>query len=224
MIAVFYIGEARYQEVSRNNHDLLFQELRSCWPITVYDFTQPRIDRTGCRRPDVSGVVQVWDFYHALDAIPEQVVIKLRTDIWFTEIAAGVVAKECYRITEGELDVSYIGMELGTDYAANYTRVDVRDSAKVQDFAVVADRRGIRSKDSALENLDADAKAHSGNRSFRHLLDEHTRAVTVRTHMPLLRKHYDQPTDWQVTMDFVSGYSKKAQAALAYWTQQRPMI
>jgi hypothetical protein len=220
MIGIFYIGEPRFRELTASNHEKLFSNLRENWPITVYDFTWGAWPRD-CPS-DLAGVVQVWDFYQALSRINQKFIIKLRTDVWFTDSAINAVSNEMSAIYNGTNDLSYIGMELVTDYDKTYARYNAQGIPKVQDFVICANKEGINPTDKQLWEGTNLKKLKSGNRTYRNLMRPDTRAVTVRTQMPLIRKHYDNPNDWQITYDFVAGYHK-VESATEYWLNQKPI-
>ena len=126
-------------------------------------------------------------------------------------------------IVDGNNDLSYIGMELVTDFDKPYNRIPAQGIPKVQDFVICANRHGINPTDQQLWEGTNIKKLKSGNRTYRTLMRPDTRAVTVRTQMPLLRKHYENPNDWQITYDFVSEYHK-VETAEAYWRNQKPVL
>lgn len=221
MIGLFYIGEARHRELGLYNHEKLYNRLREHWPIKIYDFTWGVWPRD-CPS-DLAGVVQVWDFYQALSRVQETYIIKARTDVWFTDYAVDAVVKEMSDIVDGNNDLSYIGMELVTDFDKPYNRIPAQGIPKVQDFVICANRHGINPTDQQLWEGTNIKKLKSGNRTYRTLMRPDTRAVTVRTQMPLLRKHYENPNDWQITYDFVSEYHK-VETAEAYWRNQKPVL
>ena len=220
MIGVFYIGEPRFTNIGLFNHQKLYSRLRENWPIEIYDYTWNQAWPRDCAS-DLAGVVQVWDFYQGLSRVPEKYIIKIRTDVWFTDAAVDAVVKEMGLIVDGHNDLSYIGMELTTDYAETYNRIEAKGIPKVQDFVIAANRTRIAPDDSAMWSQNSHKKLKSGNRTFKTLMLEDTQAYTVRTTMPLIRRHYDNPTDWEITYDFVNQYNKVEQAR-AWWYLKKP--
>lgn len=220
MIGIFYIGEPRFADIGRANHEKLWPRLRTNWPIQIYDYTWNQAWPRNCPS-DLAGVIQVWDFYKALQLVPEKYVIKMRTDVWLSDAAADVVAREMQMIVDNENDLSYIGMELVTDFAETYNRIDAQGYPKVQDFVICANRERINPTDQQLWEGQNIKKLKSGNRTYRLLMTPETRAWTVRTHMPLIRHPYPHPDEWRITYDFVSQY-KKADAAVAWWKLKKP--
>jgi hypothetical protein len=111
-------------------------------------------------------------------------------------------------------------MELVNDYDAGYLKYAAVGLPKVQDFCIVANRDKIYPSDQKMWDGNKVKKLKSGNRTYRSLIDEHTRCYTVRTHMPLLRKEYHTYNDWQITYDFVTEYHK-VEAASNWWLNQQ---
>jgi hypothetical protein len=220
MIGIFYIGEPRFPDIGRANHEKLWNRLRENWPIQIYDYTWNKAWPRNCPS-DLAGVIQVWDFYQALSRMSEKYIIKMRTDVWLSDAAVDVILKEMSMIVNNENDLAYIGMELVTDFAENYNRIPAQGFPKVQDFVICANRAKISPTDAPLWEGQNLKKLKSGNRTFRLLMLPETRAYTVRTHMPLIRGNYQHPDEWQITYDFVSQY-KKADAAVAWWTLKAP--
>jgi hypothetical protein len=222
MIGIFYIGEPRFADIGRANHEKLWSRLRENWPIQIYDYTWNKAWPRNCPS-DLAGVVQVWDFYKALSLMSEKYIIKMRTDVWLSDAAVDVIFKELSMIIDNENDLSYIGMELVNDFGENYNRIPAQGFPKVQDFVICANRTKISSTDAPLWDGQNIKKLKSGNRTFRLLMLTETRAYTVRTHMPLIRHNYQQTDEWQLTYDFVSQY-KKADAAVAWWMLKKPIL
>lgn len=220
MIGIFYIGEPRFVDIGTANHLKLWDRLRQNWPINIYDYTWNKAWPRNCPS-DLAGVIQVWDFYKALNLVPEKYIIKMRTDAWLSDAAVDAVAKEMSMIVDNENDLAYIGMELVTDYAETYNRIPAQGYPKVQDFVICANREKISATDAPLWEGQNIKKLKSGNRTFRLLMTPETRAYTVRTHMPLIRNNYPHPDEWKITYDFVSQY-KKADAAVAWWRLKQP--
>ena len=212
MIGIFYIGEPRFADIGRANHEKLWNKLRENWPIQIYDYTWNRAWPRNCPS-DLAGVVQVWDFYQALSRMSEKHIIKMRTDVWLSDAAVDVILKEMSMIVNNENDLAYIGMELVTDFGETYNRIPAQGFPKVQ--------AKISPTDAPLWESQNLKKLKSGNRTFRLLMLPETRAYTVRTHMTLIRGNYQHPDEWQITYDFVSEYHKVT-AAVAWWALKNP--
>lgn len=219
MIAVVYIGEARFEEYTRMNHDHMLGLLRQNWPVTVYDYTWEKLDRTNCPY-ELSGQRQVWDFYQALDQINENIVIKLRTDVWFGPEAAEALLQEVSLIVDQAHDVSFIGAEFFQAYDKTYQRVPVSEVAKVQDFCIAVNRQAIADRDDVMDRLTNGKQFKSGNKTWQFILTEDTRAYTVRGQFYLVRNDH-AANEWQIGWDFINDYSK-CDEAVTYWILKKP--
>jgi hypothetical protein len=208
MIGIVYLGSKVFADYTRSNHERLFNELRSNWPITVYDFSSTMI-HTG---PDY-----VKQFYHAADNLSERILIKLEKSQWITAAALPVIISECSMIADNQLDISYLGMELSEDYATDYARHAVDKTIKIQDAVVIANIDRCKPSNQALLKMSEDRKATSSNRAWRHLIDEHTRAVTVHTQLPMVIDDFLPQEDTPITTAYVNVYGQRTPAARTYW-------
>ena len=208
-IAIVYIGERRFHSTSQANHKELFDLIQSKHKITIYDFTKlgpnPNCPFTS------SGGVQVWDFLQANKNVSEDIVIKIRTDIWFTQNSMQVVLKELEEICNGNNDVAFMGIDFTFHYNKLHERTDASETKKVPDFLIIARRSIIDNEDLIISRLNG-PKHKSGNVMFKYILAPDARAVSVSCQMYLLRKDYDTPANWQIYRDWTSEYHKSEHA------------
>ena len=221
MITFFYIGESRFRNFTVTNHDKMFNVIRSNWPIQVVDYTHTMWDRSHCPF-DRSGAIQVWDYYQVLKNIETDIVIKLRTDIWFDDSCHQAILSELGKIVDGEQDVSFLGAEMYNSFDAVYERIPVPNVFKVQDYMIMADRRRLRSEEAVMDDLTNGKPFKSGNKTWQFIIDNPERAYTVRCQMFLVRKAHPNLTTWQVGYDFIEDLGKCDQA-LAWWELNRPI-
>ena len=113
-IAVVYIGQRKFDKTSTANHQVLVELLKTQHTIKVYDFTRPGPSTDGPFSS--SGGVQVWDFLQAVKSVDEDIVIKLRTDLWFTRNSMSVVLSELNEIINGNTDVAFMGVDFTNHY------------------------------------------------------------------------------------------------------------
>jgi hypothetical protein len=222
MITFFYIGEARFRDETISNHEYLFNLFRSNWPIEILDFTHDKWDRSHCPF-DRSGAAQVWDFYQVLNKVNSDIVVKLRTDVYFGPKAAEVVLSEVGKIVENEIDVSLIGSEFRQHFDTTYITTLAISEPKVQDFVVAAHRRGLNSEENVMDLLTTGKPFKSGNKTWHFVYKPEARAYTVKCQMALVRKHYKDPNYWQVGWDYLQDY-RDVEKALTWWTLQRPLV
>jgi len=207
-IAVVYIGQRKFDATSRTNHDRLFELLRTKYEINVYDFTRSGPSTTGPFQS--SGGIQVWDFLQAVKQVEEDIIIKLRTDTWFTTNSMSVVISELDEIVNGNNDVAFMGVDFTNHYDKLHERSDATNK-KVTDFAIIARRSSLDTEDSIVTRLNG-PKHKSGNVMFKYILAPDARAVNISCQMYLLRKDYDVPNNWQIYSDWTSEYYKSEAA------------
>ena len=108
-----YTGEKRFEKIGRENHKLLYNELSEFTSFKIYDECKKD------RKSDefiLSAPNQIWDFYKALPAVKERIVVKMRTDIWFSKSSIPHVINEILATLQGKRTFTLIGSELKTHY------------------------------------------------------------------------------------------------------------
>jgi hypothetical protein len=208
-IAVVYIGQRKFDKTSRTNHDRLFQLFRTKYEMNVYDFTRPGPSTTGPFQS--SGGVQVWDFLQAVKQVNEDIIIKLRTDTWFTNNSMPVILSELDEIVNDNNDVAFMGVDFKNHYDKLHERLDASATKKITDFVVIAKKSRLDSEESIVTRLNG-PKHKSGNVMFKYILAPDARAVSVSCQMYLIRKDYDVPNNWQIYSDWTSEYYKSEAA------------
>ena len=207
-IAVVYIGQRKFDKTSTANHQALIELLKTQHTVNVYDFTRPGPSTSGPFQS--SGGVQVWDFLQAVKSVDEDIVIKLRTDTWFTNNSMPVILNELDEIVNNNNDVAFMGVDFTNHYDKLHERNDATNK-KVTDFAVIARRSSLDAEESIVTRLNG-PKHKSGNVMFKYILAPDARAVSVSCQMYLLRKDYDAPSNWQIYSDWTSEYYKSEAA------------
>ena len=120
MIAIVYIGEARFPEISKHNHNSLFQALGKKYGYKIYDFTHSY--RSWSVENLCSEQAQILDMHYALKSINEKVVIKLRTDVWICSNEISNIVSYVDEVVNKKIDFAYIGTNL---QAKNQDKVSV---------------------------------------------------------------------------------------------------
>lgn len=207
-IAVVYIGQRKFDKTSTANHQALIALLKTQHIVNVYDFTRPGPSTLGPFQS--SGGVQVWDFLQAVKSVDEDIVIKLRTDLWFTRNSMPVVLSELNEVVNGNNDVAFMGVDFTNHYDKLHDRIDATNK-KVTDFAIIARRTSLDTEESIVTRLNG-PKHKSGNVMFKYILAPKIRAVSVSCQLYLIRKDYDTPNNWQIYHDWTSEYYKSETA------------
>lgn len=232
MIAVFYTGDIRHnQRVSRKNHQQFLDALAEIDHYQVYDFTRNDPERGQCPydpppeqadpdnvyRRGFGGGVQVWDFMRGVQRTTEPVVIRLRTDLWFTASSIQVICDEIKLLINNHTDVAYFGSDWLNDSVGQVNMklpVNIHIDPHVQDFVVAARRDGIKDFDTVINDINVlnPNKRRSGNKLFRYILkmnglDQVSRAHRILCQLWLIRQDYgDYPTDSTVVRDYIQSY------------------
>lgn len=256
MIAVFYTGDVRHnQDIAQANHKLLIDRLTELAPVNVYRFTRDDPDRGSCpydpppdiADPDVvyrrgqGGAVQVWDFMRGVQRTQEPIVIRLRTDLWFTASSIAVIVNEVRALVNNEYGIVYFGSDWVNDTigAENLKlAVNINYDPHVQDFVVAARRDSLKSFEDVIAHLDVvnPNKRRSGNKTFRYIIPDqlvgkNVREQTVKTYrilcqLYLIRQDYSEyPNDTLVCRDYIQSYivDDKAKLGKKNMTSPHPM-
>lgn len=221
-IGIIQIGLKRFYETTKENHKKLYDILNTKYGINVYDFYRNSPD-PNCPF-DLSGKVQVYDFMKSKDKIEEEIVIKIRTDVYFTDTAIEVICNEIDNVLNYESDIVYIGIDFLLDYNTIHRRENARTvkGHKVTDFVIIARKNKLSNTDEVIEILKNSVKDKSGNKTFNLIMGTDAIATKVSTQMYLVRKDYKNYDNWQIYWDWVSEYRKADHAQ--EWVKNNPQI
>lgn len=202
------IGLRRFYDTAKSNHKKLYDTLNKRYGIVVYDFYRDTADPE-CPF-DLSGKVQVWDFLKAKDKIIEDIIVKIRSDVYLTRTAIDVICTEIDNVISKESDIVYMGIDFMNDYSAVHKREDARTvhGHKVTDFVIIARKDKISNSDETIDILGKSVKDKSGNKTFNLIMSESAVAKKVSTQMYILRKDYSDYDNWQIYWDWASQYLK----------------
>ena len=237
MIAVFYTGDVRHnQDIAVANHKLLIDRLNELAPVNVYRFTRDDPDRGECPYdpplniddPDVvyrrgqGGAVQVWDFMRSVQRTQEPIVIRLRTDLWFTDSSIAVIVNEVQALVDNEYGIAYFGSDWVNDTIGEENLklvVDINYDPHVQDFVVAARRDSLKSFESVMTKMDQGIpnKRRSGNKTFRYIVpnaqvgkdrwEQTVKTYRILCQIYLIRQDYrEYPDDMLVCRDYIQSY------------------
>lgn len=205
MIAVMYIGQRRYKSMSHSNHQVLLSELEKIAPIVKYDFTR-EVGQPSPSPWQQSGGIQIFDFLEGVDKIKEKIIIKFRSDLWFTDEAINAIVTEVKLVYDGEQDASFIGCNWKDYIGHTYTKEHVNEKPWVQDFVIVVDKNTLKDKKEIYQNIESSkpSKRACGTKLFRSLLTTQDRAYNVMSQVYLIRKQLEGNFDpWQVGHDYI---------------------
>ena len=232
MIALIYNGDIRFnQEIARQNHQRLIDRLKEFGEVNIYNFTKQDPDRPVCpydeAGPDKSsegkyrrghgGAVQVWDFIQSVERTIEPIVIRMRTDTWFTDAGIDVIIKELQDIIDKKAGVYFFGSDLINDNAGvQYKKTEFYYAQAaniyppvVQDFIIVGRRESIISLKELTEKFSElfGNKLRSGNKLFRQIVVRNEVAATIICDIFLIRKYFETyPSDLEIYLEYINSY------------------
>jgi hypothetical protein len=209
-IAVIFTGLKRFYTSTQPNHDKILQVLRKKYGIVLYN--QYRETANSICPFEQSGKVQVWDLLTARDQVNEDVIVKIRSDVYFTNSSIDVLCKEIDAVIAGDTDVVYLGIDFLHDYDKIHKRENARNCKKVTDFVIVARKNSLENTDTVTAALSTTVKSKSGNKTFFKILKPEARAIKVSCQMYLVRKEYSILDNWQIYWDWCQHYRKSEQA------------
>jgi len=211
-IAIVYIGEKRFQRVTSENHKKMINELSKDFEIKVYDFLK---DGPNPKCPyKLSGAIQLWDFLMANDAVPEEIVIKVRTDVWFTDTSINILKSRIRKVINKELDIAYLGLDLRNHYDKEIATMtlDVGTKSKCTDFVIIVRKEQIRSSKDCIQLYTDNNQEKSGNKAFKALILPNTKYESTSCQMYLIRKEFQNPNNFDIINFWVQEYRKTVEA------------
>ena len=219
-----YTGEKRFEKIGRENHKLLYNELSEFTSFKIYD--ECKKDRKNDEFI-LSAPNQIWDFYKALPVVKEQMVIRMRTDIWFSKSSIPHVVNEILATKQGKRTFTLIGSELFRHYNNEYDTYDLpeikKDKAKVKtaDFITIADKKVLRPKEEIYEWLKTE-KSKSGNRLWQKIRKGPGKFSFCQIY--LIRAKFREPNlnDEYMGLQFARGYGPKTKEAQRYYYERLP--
>jgi len=219
-IGFVYTGEKRFENIGRENHKLLYNTLSEFTSFNIYD--QCKADRKDDEF-QLSAPNQIWDFYKALPAVKERIVIKMRTDIWLTKSSIPHIVNEILATQQGKRTFTLIGSELKTHYNNEYDTYDLpsdKSKVKTADFITIADKESLRPKDEIYELLKTE-RSKSGNRLWQRIRKGPGKYSFGQIY--LIRANF-KPThlnDEYMGYQFAEGYNKvKHKEALKFYNER----
>jgi hypothetical protein len=200
---------------------MLLDRLSGHYDINVYDFTKETPDLS-CPF-DSSGGIQIWDLLQAKNKITEEVVIKLRTDLWFTKTSIDVMMTYIKKVMNDELDIVFLGLDFIRTPHKICVESPVEGTKKIVDFVVVSRRSGIADDELIYSQL-SNAQFRSGNQLFKILPRAEARSLSVSCQIYLLRKEYPNPDNWQIYKEWTDLYKNKPKSSHAWVADNKDIV
>jgi len=229
-IALFYIGQKRYVEMGEKNHKKLISELEKIALVTIYNFTRD-LDQPSASPWPQGGAIQVFEFLESIEKIEEDIVIKLRTDLWFTNSAIFALVEEVRLVCENKQDATFMTCNLRDYLGHTYTKDPIDLHPIPGDFVVLVNKKILRNKEEIYKSIDnlSPKKREGGNKPFGAIIKDRQQTYNVHSQIYLIRKHLDDPFDpWQVGYDYisteVSKFGHKMPDAMPWYLTTKAMV
>lgn len=194
-IGIIQIGLKRNLKIAEKNHKKLYELLQSKYNINIYDFY-----RTGPIENcpfNSSGRIQLYDFFTSAEKINDDIILKIRSDIFLTDSSIEVLCKEIDKILNNELDICYLGLAFATHYDKVCHIERVTNKIKVPDFLVLARKNKLIEDwlDSIYKNTD---DSMSGNVTYLKIKKYDAIAYMVSCQMYILRLETPEEDNWNL--------------------------
>ena len=218
-IGFVYTGERRYENIGKENHKLLYNALSEFTAFNIYD--ECKDDRSNDEFT-LSAPNQIWDFYKALPKVKEQIVIRMRTDIWFSKSSIPHVINEILATQQGQRNFTLIVAELDRHYNNEYATYDLPEvkkqkrKTKTADFMTIVNRDVLKPKEDIYKWLKTE-KSKSGNRLWQKI--RYGEGKYSFGQIYLIRHNYREEnlTDEYLGLQFARGYGPKTAVAQKYY-------
>ena len=223
-IGFVYTGERRFENIGKENHKLLFNSLSEFTAFNIYD--ECKDDRSNDEFT-LSAPNQIWDFYKALPKVKEQIVIRMRTDIWFSKSSIPHVINDILATLQGKRNFTLIGAELDRHYNNEYATYDLPEvkkqkrKTKTADFMTIVNRDVLKPKEDIYKWLKTE-KSKSGNRLWQKI--RYGEGKYSFGQIYLIRHNYrkENLTDQYLGLQFARGYGPKTAVAQKYYYEHLP--
>ncbi len=213
MIEIIYTGQKGFYNITTKNHNRLIKQIKAIDEVNVNWFTKPNNMRGICPFDNTEGrgAIQVWDLMDALTKVPNDIFIRMRTDLWFTPEAIDIIIKELQEVVSGNQDISFVGwMYKDWDFNQPFNKISTNGQSHIQDFVIIGNKSKLETFDNILSKLNGRpmSKSQSGNKTFGDIIKDRDKAFTVKTHMYICRKEYDKINEQQLAIDYFDAYAK----------------
>lgn len=222
-IGIIQIGLKRDFEVARKNHEMLYTILNSKYNINIYDFyrTEPIPE---CPFQD-GGRIQLYDFFSCTGKIPDNIILKIRSDIYLTKSSIEVLCREIDNILNNKLDICYLGLAFGwyPDKVYHKEKADLQD--KVPDSIILA--RKDKLVDNWLDHIYKNVyEGMSGNRAYLKIKKDTAVAYMVSCQIYILKWKIAEEDNWSLYYKSmgVEGWRRKASKEVDWVRDNKDII
>lgn len=206
MISIIQTGLGRYREITNPNHKELYDLIAEHYPITIHDFyrtdSDPECPYKG------SGSVQLFDLLKAKDKVDNEIILKIRSDILITKVARLAILDELKKIINGEIDISFIGIELLKYYHLPYHQANyLHKVRKVLDYVVICKKSML--DDTVIDGHHDKISSNTGNAVLYLLIKDNMRASIMSTQIYVIRKNFETFTNHDVYLEWANWNNQK---------------
>lgn len=205
MIGVFYTGQVRHNlDIARQNHQQLMIALGQLDDVHVYDCTD-----IADSPYTASGARQLWQFAQSLERVQADIIIRLRTDLWFEKSAIDCIIKQVRAIQQQQTNTVFFGSDIANHQHQELERITEVDELTLRVLDLVIVSRNNLNGPEILRKLNAYANpTATGNELFL-IVAQGQNSRNVVCPIWLIRQDYEQyPTDQQVCLDHIQSYVK----------------
>ena len=216
-IGFVYTGERRFENIGKENHKFLYNTLSEFTTFNIYD--ECKDDRSNDEFT-LSAPNQIWDFYKALPKVKEQIVIRMRTDIWFSKSSIPHVVNEILATQQGKRNFTLVGAELDRHYNNEYATYDLPEvkkqkaKTKTADFMTIVNRKVLKPKEDIYKWLKTE-QSKSGNRLWQKIRYGGGKYSFGQIYLIRDQFRKENLTDEYIGLQFARGYGSKPKMAKA---------
>ena len=220
-IAIIQIGLDDNFKIAKHNHELLYKVLSEKYNINIYNFYRQRAI------PDCpffsTGLIQVYDFFTSLQKTSEDIVIKMRSDIFLTKSAINVLCEEIDAVIKNEIDISYIGMYFSSEYNKICFKANANLYSKVADKIVIARKSKLNT--NWFDVLSKLPDSVSGNLAYLTIKKEDAVARMVSCQIYVVEKDLNIDADnWTIYKEWCQGFARKSAEAVNWVINNKDII
>lgn len=140
-IAFVYIGEPRFEKMCHHNHKYLYEKLnKENINYKVYNFTSKK------RIHEFSGISQIMNFYNALDKTKEDIIVKMRTDIFMEELAMDQIVLDLKESLKNNIKIFGYKGKGGVGNISITNNINSPDKF-LHDFIIIIHRNNVKIKE-----------------------------------------------------------------------------
>jgi hypothetical protein len=221
-ITFVYTGERRFENIGKkNNHLHLYQALSEFTSFKIIDKCKENRNNDEFT---LSAQNQIWDFYKGIDDIDTDIIIRMRTDVWFAKSCIPHIVNEILKFKNGNGKFCLLGSELfrhfdkeWEEYQLPDVRTPAKSHVKTGDFMLIARKDELRSKEEVYKWLSIE-RSKSGNRTWQRI--RKTTGHFSFGQIYLLRAEYKNVTDEYIALEFAKHYGPKTKIAQKYYYER----